>query len=419
MKNRGNYLLNLMIEESTLEKNITTSQINLIECPCGAGKTTWVLDYIARNYYNTMTGFDFINNASKVLYIIDTRNNREKVMNEYMERIDEMYDDDFLFKPYLDEMTFKKVISGGITIETYAYVSVKAKQEPSYFQQYELIICDELHTAFKFEHNKPFLNSLPFITESKIVIAISATPRLIYGNYHEVVYDVLGKHKHQLQNYEQDTIEEFMDISLYLETNRFFGEKTLIYTQRITDEENIKTLCQNLGYKVEFICSESNEKFKSQQQRLKDYLIEFEEIPEELDVLIVNATFETGLNLRNVDNVICNSTDEDTNTQALGRARCDVKLYAHKYTTESEYNEQKIYNLIESYAGQKLFKEQQQELFDGLYELGICSKRKEKLNTMKAINKWLMDNLNCEYEFISKKESKGEHRQQRYIFITL
>ena len=209
-----------------------------------------------------------------------------------------------------------------------------------------------------------------------------------------------------------------MDISLYLETKRFFGEKTLIYTKHVKDEIRIKTLCQDLGYKTEYVCSESNENFKTSQQRLKNYLIEFEEIPEELDVLIVNATFETGLNLRNVDNVICNESDEDTNTQALGRARSDIKLYAHKYTVESEYNEDRIYNTIESYAGQKLFKEQQQELFDELYELGINVKNKP-CTTMKAVNKWLLNNLDCEYEFESKKERsrKSEHYNENYIIV--
>ena len=82
-------------------------------------------------------------------------------------------------------------------------------------------------------------------------------------------------------------------------------------------------------------------------------------------------------------------------------------------------NEEKIYHLIESYAGQRLFKEQQYELFEELYELGICSKRKEQLNTMKAVNKWLKENLDCEYEFESKKERsrKSEHYNQNYIVI--
>ena len=73
MINKNKFLLDLMIESEindfksnteedlTLENNITTNQINLIECPCGAGKTTCVVDYIARNYYNILTDdFDFI-----------------------------------------------------------------------------------------------------------------------------------------------------------------------------------------------------------------------------------------------------------------------------------------------------------------------------------------------------------------------
>ena len=124
------------------------------------------------------------------------------------------------------------------------------------------------------------------------------------------------------------------------------------------------------------------------------------------------------VNLRNVDNVICNESDIDTSTQALGRARCDIKLYAHKFNIESEYDEKAIYHLIESYAGQKLFKEEQDELFAGLYELGI-NRKNQPCTTMKAVNKWLQENLNCEYEFGSKKERsrKSEHYNQNYIYI--
>ena len=416
MINKNNYLLTMM-NEHQLEEHITQGQLNLIECPCGAGKTTWVIDYIARNFYDE-DDFNFINNPSKVLYIIDTRNNREKVMKEYLNRVDEMYDDNFLFKPCLDEdiMTMKKFISYGIDVETYAYVSLKAKQDVAFFKDYELIICDELHASFKFEHNQSFLDILPLLTESKTVVAISATPKLIKYKYNDIIYDVLGKYKYDLRRFEESNTYEFMSIESFLEENQMEG-KTLIYTKHVKDELKIKKLCQELGYVTEYICSESNENYSQAQDKLRRYLLEFEEIPDALDILIINATFETGLNIRNINNVIVNDSNEDIQTQSRGRARTDIEVYAHKFTKESDFDEQAITDVIESYQGQKLFKEQQQELFNELYELGVNTKSKP-CKTMKAVNKWLNDNYDYEYSFITKEEKgRNEHRGQRYLLI--
>lgn len=82
-----------------------------------------------------------------------------------------------------------------------------------------------------------------------------------------------------------------------------------------------------------------------------------------------------------------------------------------------DYDVDAICNMIESYANQKLFKEQQYELFNELYELGVNTKSKP-CKTMKAVNKWLSEYDVMTYDFITKEEKgRNEHRGQRYLLI--
>ena len=51
----------------------------------------------------------------------------------------------------------------------------------------------------------------------------------------------------------------------------------------------------------------------------------YEKIPNNVQVLIINAAYETGLNIKSqVDYVVVNDSNEDTQTQVIGRMRHDI-----------------------------------------------------------------------------------------------
>ena len=417
MKNK-NITLSKVIDEHQLEEHITQGQLNLIECPCGAGKTYWIIEFIIKNYNNEfdLEIDDYAFAAANVLFLTDNNLNESKIKIDYVEKYKKMYPKD-IFTPYIKTLEEGKfIIENGMEVRTYAYASKMAQYQQNWFNQFDLIICDEFHNMFKYKTNSCIQNFIPKLCRYKTVIAISATPRLIYGNYKDKckIYDVLGKYKRQVQYYEEETAEEFADILTYLDYNELLGT-TIIYTKRISREKEIKAKCIEMGYRAEYICNDA--KCNESQLRLKEWLIKNERIPNTLDILIMNACAETGININNVDNVICDDNNKDTIKQLRGRARNDIKLLAYKFSDTTDYNVDTICDIIESYQGQKLFKEQQQELFNELYELGVNSKSKP-CKTMKAVNKWLSEYDIMTYDFKSCRETKGERVDQRYIIIS-
>ena len=69
-----------------------------------------------------------------------------------------------------------------------------------------------------------------------------------------------------------------------------------------------------------------------QQQEVRNYVISNEEIPENVDVLLINKSCETSINIKShIDYMIIHSSQSDVQTQALGRYRNDLDdLYLYE-----------------------------------------------------------------------------------------
>ena len=80
-------------------------------------------------------------------------------------------------------------------------------------------------------------------------------------------------------------------------------------------ERNIESIC---------IWSMSKKMDKEQLDAVK-CVTEYEKMPNNVQVLIINAAYETGLNIKSqVDYVVVNDSNEDTQTQVIGRVRHDI-----------------------------------------------------------------------------------------------
>jgi hypothetical protein len=72
--------------------------------------------------------------------------------------------------------------------------------------------------------------------------------------------------------------------------------------------------------------------------RVRDTILTKETIPEDIQVLIINAASQTGINIKSpIDYVIVNSTDEDVVTQAIGRVRHDIETAYILTNEKTEY----------------------------------------------------------------------------------
>ena len=114
------------------------------------------------------------------------------------------------------------------------------------------------------------------------------------------------------------------------------GQKALIYTDRITTSLEIEYIAKMCKLKAVSLWSKNNKKYSMNKEQLKvrNSILTTGIIPEGIDVLIINGSYETGINIKdeNIELVIVNSTDVDTQIQARSRVRKDIKALLLKST---------------------------------------------------------------------------------------
>ena len=107
------------------------------------------------------------------------------------------------------------------------------------------------------------------------------------------------------------------------------GQKALIYTDRITTALDMVNIAKKCTLKSITLWSMNNKKYpmNEEQKAVRESILTTGIIPDGIDVLIINGSYETGINIKNenIELVIVNSTDVDTQIQARSRVRKDIK----------------------------------------------------------------------------------------------
>ena len=129
---KGTKFLSDVLDVSLFEKGV----MNVIEAPCGCGKTTCAINRIA----------PLASSPRKALYLIDTKNGCQRLSQE-----------DKLTTPYL---WYPETIAGKyfnadsiddkVVVATYARFGVWVSQYPNFADNFEIIICDEAHNMVQF-----------------------------------------------------------------------------------------------------------------------------------------------------------------------------------------------------------------------------------------------------------------------------
>lgn len=350
--------------------------LNYIAQPCGTGKSTFVKKQLRREF-----------KPSRILYLVDTKMLKESMLS-----------DTDVFHHY-DRLN---IFKNKITLMSYHAFGLMLIDNHDILNNYDLVIMDEAHNVVKYSrigcedikrvadenvtdynilrgssmvHGCTYLKyKLPeLIKEYKtIFLLMTATPDAIYdyAPWKIHLYDVLQGIK--LEGYINKLTLEYKDnfrngIKL-LQEHYKEGDKVLIYSKRINNCRIIKEYIQELGYTVESLHSicNSSEPMTNEQLQLREYIIQNNKYPDDLDVLIINGAYETGWNLKDdrVQIVINNTNEKDTSIQVRGRCRHDIKLLIQK---SDNLNTNTLLNLIEEYKGIKIFtKEQKTEILEEL-----------------------------------------------------
>ena len=330
-----------MIGSKYLSDVLDTSQfqkgkINLIEAPCGCGKTTCAKGKIA----------DLASSRNKVLYLIDTTNGCNVLAN--CENTNKLLAWDIGEGQFYNTITpipyeeiypsFNQKPTNDMWVSTYANFGLLIREYgPALLNHFEIIIADEAHNMLQFATYSPQPNAASeardavrdsAISNKALVIAISATPdnlrkdRRFSYYLHEVLFD-----KSDLRQYSQKEMGFFSDIHDVMDTLPE-GKKGALYTARISQMKHLEDLAREKGRNPISIWSMSNieHPMSSQQEYVRERILEEEAIPSEYDLFIFNASAETAINIRSeIDFVIVNNSNKTHIKQARGRVRHDIE----------------------------------------------------------------------------------------------
>lgn len=301
--------------------------INLVTAPCGSGKS-----------YHCHKVIERYNGEKTIYYVTDTRMPLEFVKKDLPEHV--------------------KVI----TYQVLGMILSDEEQRKQFFKNTYMIMLDEVHQLFRYasrfndekscDKDKMFykvaIEWLYELPKNMKVLALSGTPGdLIYHanneNKSHMINNVLSdKIVNQLHQQRIENKEQVCNMSAWLENDFELpkGEQALGYANTIDNLNTYRDILESKGYRVCVLWSKNakgftpngvDKTFTDEQAELYQYLKEHNKLPNTIDVLLVNAAYESGWNLENnesnrIQTVFINTSDHVTITQITNRVRHDIRL---------------------------------------------------------------------------------------------
>lgn len=234
---------------------------------------------------------------------------------------------------------------------TYAGWSKVVKFDDSVYENIAAIYCDEIHSLFQFEsYGKSDLNivirDLFKIRRDTRVLYFTATDNAINEYYRKNegfrrVFDRIEilnlNDRLDIKRYVANSVFEYKEMEAlrgYLSSWKRaileYGFKAFIYTQKIEKAKLWKEFLVSMGYeadRIAIIWSEnSDKKMDIEMSKTAVEMLSKGLIPEGYDIVIFNAAYREGWNLKDgrVKFAVIDTRDETDFTQALGRLRMDI-----------------------------------------------------------------------------------------------
>ena len=320
--------------------------LNLIVSPCGSGKTTLALDHLATQW----------GNPSRALYLIDTVAGQDQLLqNPKCRCYDKDWREDFADPPLKDD--------GKIVVMTYARFGTLCKYFCNWYIGLDTIICDEIHKLFEMMlwnkaakiPNQENIYAIAwnviftafYLEQVPSVYALTATPEALYDHFREKLNDdedpeyyepyfeecrkrfiytvpLYGTPRH----YEQKSIKNYNNLTMLC--NQLPPDKKgIIYVPKIAQMQKYTELLTKRGIRAVAIWSPHNQDWwmDKHQRAVRQHIIEHATIPDDVDVLLINKSCETSINIKShIDYLVVHSNQPDTQTQAIGRYRDDLDM---------------------------------------------------------------------------------------------
>ena len=305
---------------------LRTGELNIIDAPCGCGKTTCAINKIA----------ELASSPRKVLYLIDTRIGKERLAREPglikpCVFIDGPLDGEPWEKKLVYELRQEK-----IPVMTYALFGILCSDSPDFIKRFEIIICDEPQSLVFFSkignvkpneidaHKAALFAICKNVYRGKILfVAITATPQPLDAM--KCIKRNVPIDRTDLRHYEERETIPYARIEDVLNVIHP-GQRGGLYAQHVHTLRKYGEMLQDRGFHPLILWSKNYEiSLNAEQLAAWKHIIEHEEIPEEYDVFLFNATAETSINIRShMDFFIAHNTGETHVTQSRGRYRGDL-----------------------------------------------------------------------------------------------
>ena len=338
------------------DKTLNYGVLNIINSHAGSGKTTFIFKDLLENY--KQYGIENLR-LNKVIYVCDTSSLKDKISKYDTVKKYESGDD-------LENILNDDIENGKILVMTYAKLGMLIQSEYNRLRilNADIIIFDEVHQipiySNKFDketenNNGVYKNVLVHMSEMTKkcnCIGLSATMfsylikrfqknRIITN---PIFSDSELKHI-KSYNFEPKYINHTFNIlKEYVIHNELFKNtefdykkhnKLLIYTHKIQQAEKFKHYLLENNINTEWICSlnakdnDGESKMNKYQHELRNYIIETGEVYPDIQCLIINAAYETGIDIYDKNKkfkcIIVNNKSKITQIQARNRIRHDIE----------------------------------------------------------------------------------------------
>lgn len=304
-------------------------KLNLIYAPPGSGKTTFIEGELKRY----AEGF-----SQNLLYLAPTRGLVDSVNFRGTRRMHVLPNGRYYYKWEQD----------GITAMTYAAFGSQIQREKingtycghEWWETDSLICLDELSDAVKYAYFPGDQNLVELAleelvkrtkNESNMVVTIGATPKNAVNFFHfwknadlKVIKSTVN-----LKGYENREVIEYSELDNILKSLDP-KKRGMVFAKQIRQVQHIVDVLNSRGIQSVGIWSKGNEghPMTGEQIRAADSLIAEERLPDDVQVLVFNAAYETGLNIKpeksHLDYAVIHNTNKDTIVQARGRYRGDI-----------------------------------------------------------------------------------------------
>lgn len=316
-------------------EELRKGRANIIVAPCHSGKTTAAHAIMERH----------ARSPGNVLYLIDTRAGKDSLLlREKAQKCTEAwlhFYDSHWWGDRPDRVNF--------AVMTYHQFGHALREEPTFLIGIDLIICDEIHNLVKYAGIEASTNEQEDLLNTPdeqvcckqalesigrlssldlggpMIVMMTATPSAITRKFTAMgvpyaCLDYYGK------VYEDETRQRIYYAS-FEDVLKAINGKTLIYVPTIDLMKEYAELATAISDKVVCLWSiRSSKELTTQQLTVREELLRHERIPEDVDILLINAAYETSLNIRNEDfrTLIIHCSNPDTQIQVRGRLRHDI-----------------------------------------------------------------------------------------------